>query len=109
MSDSIYTWEESSTSILIKGLTMPTNDELLCIKIYPNGKVAIDMDLECKQIATAVRVPPHGRLKDADELLRYKEREVCSAEKIVPEIRYVVDTRWIDEAPTVIPAEEGER
>lgn len=48
--------------IYIKGMEMPTNDELLYIKIYSNGKVAIDMDLECKQIATAVPVPPHGDL-----------------------------------------------
>ena len=53
-------------SILIKGMEMPTNGELLCINIYPDGKVCIDLDLECKQIATAVELPPHGRLIDAD-------------------------------------------
>lgn len=43
-------------SILIKGLQMPKEDELLCIKIYPSGKVTLDMDLQCKQIAEAVEV-----------------------------------------------------
>ena len=55
-------------SILIRGMEMPKEEELLCLRIYPNGKVSIDMDIACKQIATAVLVPPHGRLIDADEL-----------------------------------------
>jgi len=49
-------------SILIKGLQMPKAGELLCIDILPDGKVYIHLDLENKQIATAVPVPPHGDL-----------------------------------------------
>ena len=52
-------------SILIKGMKMPKEDELLCIKIYPNGKVAFDMDLQCKQVAEAVEVLDHGDLEAA--------------------------------------------
>lgn len=51
---------------------------------------------------------PHGRLGDLDEIVRYKERLVVDADKIIPEIRYVVDTKYIVEAPTIIPAEEGQ-
>lgn len=51
-------------SVLIKGLDMPKSEEMLCINIYPDGKVCINLDLECKQVATAVPVPPHGRLVD---------------------------------------------
>ena len=56
------------------------------------------------------RVPkrPHGRLGDLDEIERYKERLVVDADKIKKGIRYVVDTKYIKEAPTIIPAEEGE-
>ena len=54
-------------SILIKGMEMPKDEEMLCINIYPDGKVCINLDLECKRIANAVPVPPHGRLIDADE------------------------------------------
>lgn len=56
-------------SLLIKGLKMPKKeDELLCIRIYPSGKVTIDMDLQCKQVAEAVEVLNHGDLLDKDEL-----------------------------------------
>ncbi len=53
-------------SILIKGLGMPADGELLCINIYPDGKVCINLDLNCERIATAVPaadVAPvrHGR------------------------------------------------
>ena len=56
------------SSILIKGMQMPKEDELLCIRIYPSGKVTVDMDLQCKQIAEAVELPKHGALIDQDEL-----------------------------------------
>ena len=58
-------------SILIKGMDMPKAGELLCINIYPNGKVCISLDLENKQIATAVQVPKHLRLIDADALYNH--------------------------------------
>ena len=54
-----------------------------------------------------VPVPPHGRLGDLDEIVRYKERLVVDADKINPKIRYVVDTKYIDTAPTIIPADTG--
>ena len=54
-------------SILIKGMKMPKEDELLCIRIYPSGKVTIDMDLQCKWVAEAVEVLNHGDLVDRDE------------------------------------------
>ena len=49
-------------------MEMPTDGELLCINIYPDGKVSINLDLNCKQVATAIPVPPHGRLGDLDAL-----------------------------------------
>lgn len=55
-------------SILIKGIQMPKEDELLCIRIYPSGKVTLEMDLQCKQVAEAVELHDHGDLFDKDEL-----------------------------------------
>ena len=88
-------------SILIKGMEMPKDGELLCINIYPNGKVCIDMDLKCKQIATAVSVPPHGRLIDADAL-RDKWIWGDTDRLGYTECVEVID---IDNAPTIIEAE----
>lgn len=86
-------------SILIRGIDMPTDGEMLCINIYPDGKVCIALDLECTQIATAVSIPPHGRLIDADALMD---------EAYQPGAYGYVDAIQIDNAPTIIPAEEGE-
>lgn len=61
-------------SILIKGMEMPQGEEMLCINVYPDGKVCIDLDLHCNQIATAISVPPHGRLIDADALLKHMQK-----------------------------------
>ena len=55
-------------SILINGIKMPEGEEMLFINIYPDGKVCVNFDLNCKQIATAVSVPPHGNLIDIDAL-----------------------------------------
>lgn len=49
-------------------MEMPKDGELLCINIYPDGEVCINLDLDCKQVATAVPVPPPGWLIDADSL-----------------------------------------
>ena len=55
-------------SIIIKGMKMPKHDgEILCIEIYPDGTVCMDMDLQCRKIAEAKELPPHGRLIDAEE------------------------------------------
>jgi hypothetical protein len=56
--------------VYIKGMEMPTDGELLCINIHPDGKVCINIDLDCKRIATAVPVPPHGKIIDADMAYR---------------------------------------
>ena len=91
-------------SVLIKGMEMPTNDKMLFLRIYPNGKVTIDMDLECKQIATAVSVPPHGRLIDAD---RFYDDNSYFADKDFIDSKYG-DTLMdlINNAPTIIPAKK---
>lgn len=90
--------------IYIKGMEMPTNDELLYIKIYSNGKVAIDMDLECKQIATAVPVPPHGDLIERKAIcLTDFEIAMCNGD-YKEGMKMLLEK--IESAPTIIPAEE---
>ena len=86
-------------SILITGMEMPTDGELLCINIYPDGKVCINLDLDCKQVATAVPVQPHGDLID---------RRSVNLEDGPYEYQDWVE--WaLDQyqnAPTIIPASE---
>lgn len=89
--------------VYIENIEMPKDEEMLCVNIYPDGKVCINLDLECKRIATAVSVPPHGRSIDADELLT-----LCRDYAITPDddefckrLEYA-----LNKAPTIIPASE---
>lgn len=92
-------------NILIKGMEMPKNEPLL-VKINPGSSVSTTAKNGYKKYE-AVPVPPHGRLIDADALLK-KCEFVCTDDDVdVRAVRYSV----IDDAPTIIPAdpaEEGE-
>lgn len=94
-------------SVIIKGMEMPKDGERLCIDIHPDGKVSYNLDLKCKQVATAASIPPHGRLIDADayeEILRglgsrdYRREKgtICDAIKFLHPYY----------APTIIEAED---
>ena len=87
--------------IYIHGVEMPKDGEMLCINIYPDGKVCIDLDLECTQIATAVPVPPHGDLIARDAL--YTE---LAKRKSYGELSAKSALRAVANAPTIIPASE---
>ena len=91
-------------SVLVKGMEMPKDDEMLCINIYPDGRVCIDMDLKCKPVAQAVGLPPHGRLIDADAL---RDKWIWGDTDRLghTECVEVID---IDNAPTIIEAEVEE-
>lgn len=101
-------------SILIKGMKMPTDGELLCINIYPDGKVYINLDLECKQVATAVPIHPHGRFGDLDALAQQIEYERfhhphtngLAAQHHIAEYSHFL--KVIADTPTIIEVEEGE-
>lgn len=86
-------------SILIEGMEMPKVG-IKIITIYADGKVLYDGDY-----IKAVSVQePHGRLIDADALLK-KCEFVCTDDDVdIRAVRYNV----IDAEPTVIPASKEE-
>lgn len=89
--------------ILIRGMEMPKSGRILCINIFPDGKVTRQLDLSCEQIATAVPLPEgHGRMIDADAL---KKKRHWTDDFYETEYVEVED---IDTAPTIVPAEGGE-
>ena len=90
-------------AIYIKGVEMPT-EGVFCIDIFPDGRVAGHYDCTIKQ-AKAVPVPPHGRLIDADALNSDGFHAVFRYTGKMP---YEYTAMRIDDAPTIIPAEEGE-
>lgn len=113
-------------SILIQGMEMPHgDDEMLCINIYPDGNVTINLDPQCKRIATAISVPPHGDLIDRNKLYEKTAEWEAQALHMVEVTMHDEDTtewrKWstvltersafkfdVADAPTIIPAEPAE-
>lgn len=52
------------SDILIRGMKIP-KEGYLAFNIYPDGRVACNLDYNC---ALAIELPPHGRLGDLDAL-----------------------------------------
>ncbi len=103
-------------SVLIKGMEMPKNcydcplnyDTIDCmvadIALREKGGGDFLYEHERASHCPLVPVPKHGRLIDADALLKGCERV---ATKYATR-EYAFSQSALDNAPTVIPAEEGE-
>ena len=99
-------------SVLVKGIDMPKKG-FLEILIYEDGTVQItgeSIEYDGKFyytpadnfgaiIGSAIEIPPHGRLIDADALKKKKKHSNEFAENVVS----VAEIDWM---PTVIEAEE---
>ena len=87
-------------SILIKGMEMPKKYPVT-VTIFPDGISVVKTIYGRRFTVTAVPVQPHGRLIDADALdMNYLH--------IRDDGMKIYTQRAIDNAPTIIPAEEGE-
>lgn len=92
--------------VYIKGMGMPT-DDMKNIMILVDGRVFQYSGYGNPEIlGTAVPVPPHGRCVDADKLMQ--EMRLFIKENMLSrdDARELLET--IKDAPTIIPAEEGE-
>lgn len=86
--------------ILIKGIQFPKFSPHV-IEVYPDGTaIAHGKGIYGK----AVPVPPHGRLIDADALKSYMEE--CKGENAMDIYATGYARSFIDNAPTVIPADK---
>ena len=99
-------------SVLIKGMEMPKScwrctlshlyekpRKMLVCKITHEEVLRHKIDSNCPLIS----VPPHGRLIDADALLKPKNQHVD-----VLADEWYVTVRTIETAPTILEAEEEE-
>lgn len=107
------------SGIYIPCVNMPTERESFNLTIKYNGTV---FDTETgMQVAEACELPPHGRLIDADALMHEFEKSqrtmaqhgreyscsfMSSSQEISTEWYCVED--MLENAPTIIEAEEGE-
>ena len=98
-------------SILIEGMEMPKKGSWISLRVFPDGQCFLyswcGNDFDFMEHLTAVPVPPHGRLIDADAVIdlvmQYcpDDDGVCS--KAGADLRELLDE--IENLPTVIPAE----
>lgn len=99
-------------SILIKGMEMPKVPTRFII--FADGRVEDEDDSAYKY--SALPVPQHGRLIDADALSKRikdegRHQAKCHADRYSPVVLAYADCCWkVESAPTIIPAsEEGEK
>lgn len=95
-------------SILIKGMEMPKDGDVLTVKKDVDGKIYIKQSRTLGYSAELIELPPHGRLIDADSLketLDYYIREAGWSDEINEALTWVRD-EFIDHEPTIIEAEE---
>lgn len=99
--------------VYIKGMEMPKPKLMATVYhayvlVSPNGHASIVVDNEDGLNSTAyplVPVPPHGRCIDADAL---KSKGFYTTVCYTGKMPYEYTAMLIDDAPTIIPAEEGE-
>lgn len=91
-------------SVLIKGMEMPQNLGV-SVTIYPDGRVIRYLGYGAKeQLGTAAPVPPHGRLIDADALIKLLDNCMFPSDMVTT--RAVSMARnWLIDAPTIIESE----
>ena len=94
------------SDILIRGMEMPKTEPLL-VKINPDGSVSTTAKNGFKKYEAVSIHTPHGRLGDLDALYEScaldTNIDVMASAKRINEYMQLK----IDEAPTIIPADEG--
>ena len=100
-------------SVLVKGMKIP-KDKPIRIVLNPNGQLFVDHGVHFTEYE-AVELPPHGRLIDADALrLLYDFNGYEPTGDMTEEefdrlmCRLPVIRANIDDAPTIIEAEDEE-
>lgn len=99
-------------SLIIKDMKMPKAGRLT-LQISTEGSVYIVNHCNITTetyMTTAVSIPPHGRLIDADAMFK----DICDDINAMTAVGIAVDGQWLwdklndalEKAPTIIPASE---
>lgn len=98
------------SDILIRGIEMPRDGSCFQIVIDDDGNVYPTVEkciIKIGSIATAIPVPPHGRLKDYDRVMEQYSKWFRNTENREYENMFYMLQNELRGAPTIIPAEEG--
>ena len=96
------------SGVYIKGMEMP-KDRPQLLWVYPNGKaLTVQSDVDPWKELQAVPIPEHGRVIDADKIgLTNFEIILCQKGNPYKNALEML-LKKIENAPTIIPAENGE-
>ena len=105
-------------SVLIENMNKPKNCAECCFSVDGWCYVCAPQSEEERKRITSnycplVEIPPHGRLIDADELRWFYDNSDVADDVITKEnydqlkVAVAVVRQTIDDAPTIIPAEEA--
>lgn len=89
-------------SILIKGMEMPIEGTVIAIYKLNNKFYA---SVHGTELCPLIEVPPHGRLIDAEPIMKFITDGLNSGEFGYDQIKVLTEIQY---APTIIPSEEGE-
>ena len=92
------------SDILIKGMEMPEDGEPVTLTICADGLVFEEFK-EPGDVFHAVHVQPHGRLIEAEPIMKFITDGLNSGEFGYDQIKVLTEIQY---APTIISAEEGE-
>ncbi len=101
--------------VYIKGMEMPKDGSWFTLRVFPDGQCFLyswcGNDFDFMEHLTAVPVPPHGRLIDADKLHeatyhRAFETDDDTMWQSGCWVRYRAIEQVQDNQPTVIPADK---
>ena len=96
-------------SILIKGMEMPANCFLCPLSVLNGERLFCEVTKEevirakRSSCCPLVPVPPHGRLGDLDALMQHEVLLLRDGGRLP-----IIYASYVRNAPTIIPAEEGE-
>lgn len=92
-------------SVLIEGMEMPKKESWVTLRVFPDGQCVLhswcgydEIKFDFMEHLTAVPVPPHGRLIDADALMKRMWDET--------DCMISVPATFVRAAPTIIPSSE---
>lgn len=89
-------------SIIIPRMKMPKDEKALHLDIYSDGIVLMwQMGDEGKVVGTAIELPPHGRMIDADAF----NRNIANAGYKYDPFMAAGVIAFVNDAPTIIPAD----
>lgn len=92
------------SDLLIRGMELSMKGVPIQFQIWPDGQVDVFERGEYWSVAKAVNVPPHGRLKDYDRIMKEYDEWFSKTESREYENMFYALRMAINGSPTIIPA-----